>query len=349
MNDQTAPQRPQPVNVQQDTPQPVSSGSNPGESVSGKPVGGDVGVLGKPEQQSVPAQTPSNEPTNPTNQVTRLQQQPHMAGASNQATTDNQVSPIAQVPSQPSTTLPGQQTPQSTATTPPQSQPPQTTPIAPPEQIMEAVRTRPAPTAQENLTPQPATRGTFDTARQATQSGTDQPAVAGAIQGVGEQQTAAVPAASQPQPAPQGQQYSSQAGTPPVSSTTQQPAELVGGDKERVEIGTARHEFSELAGQLESQEHAEFEPEVEGWLEKVKQGHEVQLPEPVTHEGEVVVADAGKAVSDDVIVLPLTQQQVQKGTHEQVTSGARWLAEWCMRLIKMFGNQVQYKQSQPEQ
>ena len=131
-----------------------------------------------------------------------------------------------------------------------------------------------------------------------------------------------------------------------VQTQTTQP--VAGADKERVEAGPAPIR-PEYAPYRESREQGEFEPEVEGWLEKVEQGHEIKLPEPVTHDGEVLVQDSGTAISDDMIFLPMTHTQVERGKRKSVSSGARWLAEWCMRLIKMFGNQVQYKQSQPDQ
>lgn len=121
----------------------------------------------------------------------------------------------------------------------------------------------------------------------------------------------------------------------------------VSGDKERVELGS-RADVSERVPLVEIREDHEFEPEVEGWLEKLQEGHEVKLPEPVKHEGEVLVADASAQVVKEKLVLPMTQTGISLGLKARVTSGARWLAEWCSRLIKMFGDQVQYRQSQPK-
>jgi hypothetical protein len=135
-----------------------------------------------------------------------------------------------------------------------------------------------------------------------------------------------------------------------IPSIPQQPApqtEFTGGDKERVEVRAGYADLAERVPLVELREQHEFEPEVEGWLSKVEQGHEVTLSEPVMHEGEVLVAEPNAQGMQDKLVLPLTQNQVQQGLHVKVVSSARWLAEWCVRIIKIFGDQVQYKQSQP--
>ena len=50
---------------------------------------------------------------------------------------------------------------------------------------------------------------------------------------------------------------------------------------------------------------------------------------------------------DNILIkadLPgLTKDEVEKGLHHQVVDSLRWLAEWCLRLIKMFGNKVAYR------
>jgi hypothetical protein len=131
------------------------------------------------------------------------------------------------------------------------------------------------------------------------------------------------------------------------TSVVVQPEELVGGDKERVEVRAAGMDTMETAPMVELSEQHEMEPEVEGWVEKLEQADEIKLPKPVEHEGEVLVADSGAQVAGDRIVLPMTETGMAQGMKMKVKSSARWLAEWCMRLIKLLGDQVQYKQSQP--
>lgn len=93
---------------------------------------------------------------------------------------------------------------------------------------------------------------------------------------------------------------------------------------------------------VETEKSAEVPPEVESWIEKV-QHHEIQAPH------EVVVADkttqqlTGNYASDPVIVLPVTQQGMQTGITKSVTESARWLVEWCTRIIKKFHGMVVYR------
>jgi hypothetical protein len=36
---------------------------------------------------------------------------------------------------------------------------------------------------------------------------------------------------------------------------------------------------------------------------------------------------------------------MEKGLKHKVVDSLRWLAEWCLRLIKMFGSKVAYKRA----
>ncbi len=42
------------------------------------------------------------------------------------------------------------------------------------------------------------------------------------------------------------------------------------------------------------------------------------------------------------IVLPLTKTEIEVGLHKPITSAIRWLAEWSIRMIKMYHNRVRY-------
>lgn len=89
----------------------------------------------------------------------------------------------------------------------------------------------------------------------------------------------------------------------------------------------------------------DLEPEVEGWLEKLEK-EQTQLGQPVTDDkGQVILDDANKQQSGFKVVLPLTKDEVEKGLHHKVIDSIRWLAEWCIRMIKMFGNKVTYRRS----
>ena len=85
----------------------------------------------------------------------------------------------------------------------------------------------------------------------------------------------------------------------------------------------------------------EVEKELEGYIEKVEKAGETQ---------QVVVDDYTQAIllkptptQSPKVVLPLTREEVEKGLHEQIWEGLRWLAEWCVRQIKMLKDRVVYK------
>ncbi|MCX8008513.1 MAG: hypothetical protein N3A54_02280 [Patescibacteria group bacterium] len=63
----------------------------------------------------------------------------------------------------------------------------------------------------------------------------------------------------------------------------------------------------------------------------------VQLPPSVAQVG---LKPAGASVPvvvspSNAIHLPLTDDQIAKALHESIQSSIRWLAEWCVRKIKM--------------
>lgn len=110
--------------------------------------------------------------------------------------------------------------------------------------------------------------------------------------------------------------------------------------KERVEVAGKQ----EVTPMTEYTRKVDLEPEVESWLEKLEK-EDSNLPKPV-------VDDKGQTVLDDTIskkkdkfkvVLPLTKEEVERGLHHKVVDSIRWLAEWCIKTIKMFHGKVAYK------
>jgi hypothetical protein len=98
---------------------------------------------------------------------------------------------------------------------------------------------------------------------------------------------------------------------------------------------------SEIVGPAEEAET--HEEEVEGWLERLERGEDIHLPQPVVDDqtGQVLVAPAGPPVGGE-IVLPASEEVVKKGLHLQVWESLRWLAEWSLRIFKMFPGRVVY-------
>jgi hypothetical protein len=83
----------------------------------------------------------------------------------------------------------------------------------------------------------------------------------------------------------------------------------------------------------------EVPPEVERKL-KPAPGPAVQLTKPVVDDqtGQVLVTSAAAQVPK--IVLPLTKEEIEKGLHYKIFYSIRWLAEWCLRLIKRVGRRT---------
>lgn len=82
--------------------------------------------------------------------------------------------------------------------------------------------------------------------------------------------------------------------------------------------------------------------EVEGWMEKLEKGEEVQLPQPVTDDyGQILVQSA--APQKPKIILPLDSTELVSGLRKKVVNSIRWLAEWCLRVLKIWPERVEYK------
>lgn len=87
----------------------------------------------------------------------------------------------------------------------------------------------------------------------------------------------------------------------------------------------------------------EISPEVEKYIEEVKEN-------PVHFTKEVVVADqrmiqpSTQFVARPVIVLPITQKEMQEAQKAPISSSKRWLAEWTQKIIKIFAGNVVYRE-----
>jgi len=116
---------------------------------------------------------------------------------------------------------------------------------------------------------------------------------------------------------------------------------VVGASVGAKERGIGRQEKTPIT---EYTRKVDIEPEVEGWLEKLEK-EDAQLQQPVTDDktGQVVLDDLQKKKDKFKVILPLTKDEVEKGLHYKVVDSIRWLAEWCIRMIKIFGKKVVYR------
>ena len=103
-----------------------------------------------------------------------------------------------------------------------------------------------------------------------------------------------------------------------------------------------RRPSSEVTHLVELHEAEPLPPEVEGWLQKLDAAGDIKLPEPITHDGDILLANSEAQIVREKIVLPMNQTAVQQGLTAKVTDSARWLAEWCVKLMKSLKNEVKY-------
>lgn len=116
-----------------------------------------------------------------------------------------------------------------------------------------------------------------------------------------------------------------------------QPVGNVAKEAEPINFGSA-----ETAPVVEIGE-MEVPQEVSEYVKKEKkENHE--LLEKIEHQGQTVVAPA---VQNDLpeIVLPMTKTSFDKGMSMTVVNSAKWLAEWCFRVVKKFHGRVVYAQN----
>lgn len=107
-------------------------------------------------------------------------------------------------------------------------------------------------------------------------------------------------------------------------------------------------EQKEILSRLFPEKHPIVErptvPEVPPEIERFEAiaGAEIQLPTPVTDDtGQVLVTSP--AAAKPKIVLPLTEEEIERGLHTKIIYSLRWLAEWCTRLIKTLHGRVVYR------
>ncbi len=99
-------------------------------------------------------------------------------------------------------------------------------------------------------------------------------------------------------------------------------------------------------GQVVTQPEPELRPpkEVASWLERIERGDDVQLTKPVIDDQTGQVLVTAPSAQQPKIVLPLTKAKLIQGLKAKTTEAIRWLAEWCLRLIKMKPTQVKLAQ-----
>ncbi len=96
--------------------------------------------------------------------------------------------------------------------------------------------------------------------------------------------------------------------------------------------------------------------EVDNYIEKMEKKAEnpvqdqqtppqqVQPPQTPTPQADMgkVVALQNAAVAKAKIVLPMNREEIEGGMKSKVVDSVRWLAEWCVMMIKKYPGRVFY-------
>lgn len=132
-----------------------------------------------------------------------------------------------------------------------------------------------------------------------------------------------------------------------LAQSTLNPANATGarGTKE-VQAQTAALEnlVNELPGaqSVEQERTPEISAELQSWMEKVG-SHEEKTPEKIVVADKTAANPTGVYAADPVIVLPMTDDSLQKGMKHPLQDSVKWLAVWCVRIMKKFHGMVVYR------
>jgi len=107
-------------------------------------------------------------------------------------------------------------------------------------------------------------------------------------------------------------------------------------EKERIQIGKK--------DRIKRERLERIPKEVESWLERVEKG-DIYLAKPVVDDQTGQTLVTAPSAKKPKIILPLTKQQIVSGLKEKTTEAIRWMAEWCLRLVKIKPKQVILKKT----
>lgn len=97
--------------------------------------------------------------------------------------------------------------------------------------------------------------------------------------------------------------------------------------------------------------------EVDNYIEHIEKKTETQDAQSQSNQQQTVADDQqnqAPAVSvrpieeKKNIVLPLQKEEISAGLHSNVASGLRWLAEWCLMMIRKYPGRVFYMHKQTQ-
>lgn len=104
-------------------------------------------------------------------------------------------------------------------------------------------------------------------------------------------------------------------------------------------VGRRREVISRLFGKKKETYPVVEIPEVPPEIERAEPvtGASMQLTNPVVDDQTGQVLVTATSAQQPKVVLPLTEDEIREGLTFKVIYSLRWLAEWCVRLIKIAG------------
>lgn len=110
--------------------------------------------------------------------------------------------------------------------------------------------------------------------------------------------------------------------------------------KEREQKTPEQIAAEQVEGYIEQVEKKpEIDSDVTGVVKPAPSG-DINVPKITDDQGQVVMQQVDD--SEPEIVLPMSEEEVKNGLHHKVVDSVRWLAEFCVMLIKKYPGRVFY-------
>ena len=90
---------------------------------------------------------------------------------------------------------------------------------------------------------------------------------------------------------------------------------------------------TEMVSEVITTPELEKKPELSGYIEKVEKMTELTNPVMDDYTNQILLGSANP--QNVKIKLPLAESQIEEGLHHKAWEAIRWLAEWCLRQLKI--------------
>lgn len=114
-----------------------------------------------------------------------------------------------------------------------------------------------------------------------------------------------------------------------------------GKEMEPAYVETSAGKPAESVSEMEEIPEQPDVKELDGYVEKIEKAAETQQVVVDDYTKQVLLAPSDPQSA--VVTLPLTADDIKKGLHHHIWEGIRWLAEWCVRQIKVLHGRVRFK------